>query len=96
MTMSEKSLVLAHFVLVNTSRQVDSLDSDTEESDSVYPKISSSPSLFVLWLVRLNNVVVCLYIQIINSLQFGSIDKCHTSAFSTLIFIQDRSDTETV
>ena len=27
MTLSEKSLVLAHFVLVNTSRRVDSLDS---------------------------------------------------------------------
>ena len=29
MTMSEKSLVLAHFVLVNTSGRVDSLDSAT-------------------------------------------------------------------
>ena len=28
MTMSKKSLVLAHFVLVNTSRRVDSLDSE--------------------------------------------------------------------
>ena len=59
--------------------------------DGVHPQISSSMRLLVLCHIRSNLFVIyyCLFVCFVKEfISFiGSLEKCHTSVFNTLIFL---------